>query len=231
MELFKSIRNEDEQKYRMSYNPKFRLYYIFQMLYLFSLNVSKNNIDDFYELIDICIFFVQKENPILNLEIKKEPHAPTYVLKIYNKIKATNIDLFDLKEDKPLSKEKWAYPTWFAIHTLATMLSKIPNEDEKMLYGKIFICMTKLLPCEYCREHLIRNLKSDTIILTKGNKDIFMGYFNNNFITRKDIFMWSLAFHIAVNLTTDKKFSYAEEIESVGQGRFLSFFTSLYNMD
>ena len=91
--------------------------------------------------------------------------------------------------------------------------------------------MTNLLPCEYCREHLTANLKSRTVILTKGNKEIYMGYFNNNFITRKDIFMWSLAFHIAVNLTTDKGENYLDTINEVGQGNFLKYFTTLYNMN
>ncbi len=78
-------------------------------------------------------------------------------------------------------KDFWGDSVWKAIHTFAAAY-KPENELEFRAY---IYSLTKLLPCESCREHLKRHLE-------KYPMDTYMR--NNH-----DLFFWTYTLHHAVN--------------------------------
>jgi hypothetical protein len=78
------------------------------------------------------------------------------------------------KSSSPKGKDFWGPPIWYLIHTLAITLR--PGTEDS--YEEFLWLLTVLLPCDYCKEHLIQKLKTHPPenFLSDNNKAFWYSY-------------------------------------------------------
>ena len=57
----------------------------------------------------------------------------------------------------------WGPPMWHVLHTISFNYPVQPTEEQKKHYYKFYKNLVHILPCKYCRENLINNLKNNKL--------------------------------------------------------------------
>ena len=81
----------------------------------------------------------------------------------------------------PMPKNEWGPRVWFVIHTMAASY----DPSNAKYFKAYMVCLTRLLPCPECKQHLESNLASLNI-------DNYLG-------SRESLFKWTYLLHEAVN--------------------------------
>jgi len=79
------------------------------------------------------------------------PAEPSIYLPNLNEIRV-------LYNKETLKIYDWSHPMWFILHT-TSLYAPQPIEESFVLYANMVRCLTKLLPCPKCRDHLAQNLQ------------------------------------------------------------------------
>jgi hypothetical protein len=94
-----------------------------------------------------------------------------------------------------MNQNIWGKATWVFIHSIAINYPENPLPCEKENTIKFFTLLGNMLPCRYCRQHYIENLKKLPI---QADSKI-------------DLIWWTIDLHNLVNLSTGKKVLSKEE--------------------
>jgi len=54
----------------------------------------------------------------------------------------------------------WGPSLWHSLHTISFNYPVKPSKDEKKQYYDFFISLKHVLPCRYCRENYVKNIKT-----------------------------------------------------------------------
>jgi hypothetical protein len=86
----------------------------------------------------------------------------------------------------------WGPSMWHTLHTISFNYPVNPSVLQKKQYLSYFMSLKHILPCKYCRENLIKNLKC--VPLTMKTME-----------TRKSLSLWLYKLHEVVNKMLGKK--------------------------
>lgn len=86
----------------------------------------------------------------------------------------------------------WGPPMWHILHTISFNYPNKPTSEDKVHYYNYFKNLIYILPCKYCRDNLINNLKKH-----KLTKKIMKN--------RDTLSMWVYELHEVVNTMLEKK--------------------------
>lgn len=93
----------------------------------------------------------------------------------------------------------WGPCAWKTIHSYAA--SFVPTCENKKAFINFINSQIKLLPCEKCRAHFLKNLKEINI----------ENYLNSN----DDLFLWTYFLHDRVNKSLNKKSPPYDQIKKI----------------
>ena len=54
----------------------------------------------------------------------------------------------------------WGPSLWHSLHTISFNYPVKPTQSEKKNYYDFFLSLKNILPCKYCRENYLKNIKS-----------------------------------------------------------------------
>ena len=80
----------------------------------------------------------------------------------------------------------WGPPMWHVLHTISFNYPINPTEEQKKHYFKFYKNLRNILPCRFCRDNLVNNLKK-----VKLNKDTMKN--------RETLSRWVYNLHETVN--------------------------------
>lgn len=86
----------------------------------------------------------------------------------------------------------WGPPMWHILHTISFNYPIKPTADDKKNYYNYFNNLINILPCKYCRDNLVNNLKKHK--LTKKTMK-----------NRDTLSLWVYELHEIVNTMLEKK--------------------------
>ncbi len=86
----------------------------------------------------------------------------------------------------------WGPCLWHFLHALSVNYPVKPTEEDKYDYYNFIYFMTKILPCKYCRDNVVKNLKK--VPLTRAVLK-----------TRENFARWMYDLHAQVNTMLGKK--------------------------
>lgn len=86
----------------------------------------------------------------------------------------------------------WGPALWHTLHAISFNYPVKPTEEDKVRYYKYFKYLGKVLPCGYCRENYIKNLKGS-------------GYNMSVFNDRNSLSKWVYKLHETVNTMLGKE--------------------------
>ena len=86
----------------------------------------------------------------------------------------------------------WGPPLWHVLHTISFNYPVKPTSEDKTNYLNYFNSLKYILPCRYCRENYVMNLKKMPL-----NKTVFK--------SRETLSMWVYLLHEEVNKLLGKK--------------------------
>ena len=92
----------------------------------------------------------------------------------------------------------WGPPLWHSLHTMSFNYPVNPTEEQKKQYYTFFYSLRWTLPCRYCRENYVKNLKKMPL-----NKDVLKN--------RDSLSRWLYNFHNLVNEATGKPITLSYE--------------------
>jgi len=93
----------------------------------------------------------------------------------------------------------WGPPMWHVLHTISFNYPIKPTKEDKTNYYNYFIGLKYILPCRYCRENFVKNLK--TIPLRKSTLK-----------SRDTLSRWVYLLHEEVNKLLGKKSNLSYEM-------------------
>lgn len=71
----------------------------------------------------------------------------------------------------------WGPPLWHSLHTISFNYPVDPTETQKREYRKWFMGLKHILPCRYCRENLVKNMKALPLTMEcMKNRETFSKY-------------------------------------------------------
>jgi len=79
----------------------------------------------------------------------------------------------------------WGTGAWRLLHCIAATYPKKPTDVDKKRYENFVRHMGPVLPCRYCRDHMIDFLKIDPI--------------RPSLVDRQQFMRWTIRFHNSVN--------------------------------
>lgn len=105
----------------------------------------------------------------------------------------------DYNSDYGFLTSIWGPPMWTTLHIISFTYPENPSKEDKEHYYKFFKNLKNILPCQMCRENLVKNLKTHK--LTK-----------NVLKNRHNLSLWVYQLHEIVNtmLGKESKMSYEE---------------------
>jgi hypothetical protein len=86
----------------------------------------------------------------------------------------------------------WGPPMWHILHTISFNYPIKPTQEDKNHYYDFYKNIKNILPCKYCRDNLVKNLKNH-----KLTKSIFKN--------RETLSIWVYELHEIVNKMLEKK--------------------------
>lgn len=85
----------------------------------------------------------------------------------------------------------WGPPLWFTIHMISFNYPEKPTEKQKEYYRDWFLNLKNVLPCKYCRDNFIKNVKET-------------GFSEKHLKNRQSFSRFIYDFHNTVNKSTGK---------------------------
>lgn len=85
-----------------------------------------------------------------------------------------------------MRKNIWGKHVWKALHYIALGYPNNPTKEQKKDYKQFYILLKSVLPCKFCREHYIENLKNHPIT-------------NKNLKNKESLVKWTIDLHNLVN--------------------------------
>lgn len=99
----------------------------------------------------------------------------------------------------------WGPHAWIFLHTITLNYPENPNQIEKQNYKSFFESLSKILPCDNCREHYSENIENIPIDLQ----------------SRESLVQWLFTIHNKVNQKNNKQL--------VNYDDFINQYSELYN--
>ena len=99
----------------------------------------------------------------------------------------------------------WGPHAWIFLHTITLNYPENPNQIEKQNYKSFFESLSKILPCDNCREHYSENIENIPIDLQ----------------SRESLVQWLFTIHNKVNQKNNKQL--------VNYDDFINKYSELYN--
>ena len=65
----------------------------------------------------------------------------------------------DYNSNDGMITKVWGPPLWFSLHTISFNYPVFPTKEQKQEYYAYFMSLQWTLPCKYCRENYVKNLK------------------------------------------------------------------------
>lgn len=76
-----------------------------------------------------------------------------------NKNKKSPFTEADFMSGDGMMTSVWGPPMWHVLHTISFNYPVEPTEEQKKHYYKFYRNLRNILPCRYCRDNLVNNLK------------------------------------------------------------------------